>query len=375
MDASRRRFLTVAGVAGAGAIAAPSARSESRAEVRWKMTSAFQPKLDLIAGGAQTFARNLAEMTDQAFQITVSPPGEIASAIDALDAVAAGRADCAHTALSYSWNRHPAWSFGTGAPFGMNARQHFAWLDQGGGNDLINALLAPHNLAAIPLGDTGGQMAGWFRKEIHRSSDLSGLKVRIGGFAGKVFETLGATLVNMPKDEILPALSKGTLDGFEWIGPYDDERFNKTDDSSSEPISRVAPYYYYPGWWKGGMQLHLIVARNKLEALPGAYQSALRGAAAEANASVRAKYDAANPGALKRLVVGGAELRLFPQETLEAFFKASNDLLAQLSEADPNFKRVADAYWAFRADEYLWWQVQEYSFDNFMIRERRSSKS
>jgi len=375
MDASRRRFLTVAGVAGAGAIAAPSARSESRAEVRWKMTSAFQPKLDLIAGGAQTFARNLAEMTDQAFQITVSPPGEIVSAIDALDAVADGRADCAHTALSYSWNRHPAWSFGTGAPFGMNARQHFAWLEQGGGNDLINVLLAPHNLVAIPLGDTGGQMAGWFRKEIHRSSDLSGLKVRIGGFAGKVFETLGATLVNMPKDEILPALSKGTLDGFEWIGPYDDERFNKTDDSSSEPISRVAPYYYYPGWWKGGMQLHLIVARNKLEALPGAYQSALRGAAAEANASVRAKYDAANPGALKRLVVGGAELRLFPQETLEAFFKASNDLLAQLSEADPNFKRVADAYWSFRADEYLWWQVQEYSFDNFMIRERRSSKS
>ncbi len=371
MDTSRRRFLTVAGLSGAGAFAAHTARAASTPEIRWKMTSAFQPRLDLIVGGSQSFAQALSEMTDQAFQITISPPGEIASAIDSLYAVADGKADCAHTALSYSWSTNPAWSFGTGAPFGMNARQHSAWLTQGGGTNLIDGLLASRNLVAIPLGETGGQMGGWFRKEIQRSSDISGLRVRIGGFAGKVFETLGAIPVSLRKEEILPALAKGTLDGFEWIGPYDDERFSET----REPISRVAPYYYYPGWWKGGMQLHLVVAKPKLEALPAAYRAALRAAAAEANANVLAKYDSANPGALKRLVVGGAELRLFPQETLEVFYKASNDLLAQLSATDPNFNRLAESYSAFRADEYLWWQVQEYSFDNFMIRERRSSRS
>ena len=95
-------------------------------------------------------------------------------------------------------------------------------------------------------------------------------------------------------------------------------------------------------------------------------------AAAAANASVLAKYDAANPGALKRLVVGGAQLRLFPQDALEACYKTANDLYAQLSNDDPRFKKIADSYMAFRADQYLWWQVAEYSFDNFMIRERRS---
>ncbi len=219
-------------------------------------------------------------------------------------------------------------------------------------------------------------MAGWFRKEIHGPGDFAGLKMRIGGFAGKVFQILGAEPVAMPKDAVYDALESGALDAFEWVGPYDDEKFGERKDAAADAprpvISKVAPNYYYPGWWKGGMQLHFVVAREKFEALPKAYQAALRAAAAIANASVLAKYDAANPGALKRLVVGGAQLRLFPQDALEACYKTANDLYAQLSADDPKFKKLADSYMAFRGDEYLWWQVAEYSFDNFMIRERRS---
>jgi len=119
------------------------------------------------------------------------------------------------------------------------------------------------------------------------------------------------------------------------------------------------------------LQLHLIVSREKFDALPKSYQAAFRAAAASANASMQAKYDAANPNALKRLVVGGAELRLFPQDVLEACYKTANDLYAHLSNYNANFKKIADSYMAFRGDQYLWWQVAEYSFDNFMIRQRR----
>ncbi|HLW89736.1 MAG TPA: ABC transporter substrate-binding protein, partial [Roseiarcus sp.] len=44
----------------------------------------------------------------------------------------------------------------------------------------------------------------------------------------------------------------------------------------------------------------------------------------------------------------------------------------QLSASNANFKKIADSYMAFRDDQYLWWQVAEYSFDNFMIRQRRA---
>ena len=356
--------------AGAGAAVARPAVANAAPEVRWRMTSAFQPKLDLIFGGAQTFAAALSEMTDGQFTIAVSPAGEIAPALQALDVVAEGKAECAHTVLAYSWNKEPAYIFGSGAPFGMNARQHAAWLQDGGGA-LIDGLLAERNLMALPLGHTGAQMAGWFRKEVHAPADLVGLKVRIGGLAGKVLQAQGAIPVAVPKEGIIAALSKGSLDAFDWVGPYDDEKFGELKNSRRDPISDVAPYYYYPGWWKGDMQIHLVVAKDKFLGLPKAYQASLRAAAALANDSVRAKYDAANPGAVKRLVVSGAQLRLFPQEVLEVCYRTANDLYLQLAAQSPNFKTIAGSFMAFRADEYLWWQVAEYSFDNFMIRERR----
>ena len=372
MAAGRRQFIVGLGAAAAGAGIAAPALADSTPNVQWKLTSSFPTSLDLIYGGAETLATAVSDMTDGRFTIKLSPAGEIAPALEALDAVTDGRADCAHTALAYYWNKNPSFVFASSTPFGMNARQHAAWLQEGGGGALIDEFLAERKIVALPAGNTGGQMAGWFRKEIRTPADFSGLKLRIGGFAGKVFQTLGAEPVATAKDGIYAALESGALDGFEWVGPYDDERFGDKPDSAKQPISKVAPNYYYPGWWKGGMQLHLAVAKDKFAALPKSYQAALRAAAAAANASVLAKYDAANPGALKRLVVGGAQLRLFPQDALEACYKTSNDLYAQLSNDDPNFKKIADSYMAFRADQYLWWQVAEYSFDNFMIRERRS---
>jgi TRAP-type mannitol/chloroaromatic compound transport system substrate-binding protein len=372
MAAGRRQFILGLGAAAAGAGIAAPALADSTPNVQWKLTSSFPTSLDLIYGGAETLAAAVSDMTDGRFTIKISPAGEIAPALEALDAVADGRADCAHTALAYYWSKDPSFVFASSAPFGMNARQHTAWLQEGGGGALIDDFLAERKILALPAGNTGGQMAGWFRKEIRTPADFNGLKLRIGGFAGKVFQTLGAEPVAMAKDGIYPALESGGLDGFEWVGPYDDERFGDRPDGAKQPISKVAPNYYYPGWWKGGMQMHLAVAKDKFDALPKSYQAALRAAAAAANASMLAKYDAANPGALKRLVVGGAQLRLFPQDALEACYKTANDLYAQLSNDDPRFKKIADSYMAFRADQYLWWQVAEYSFDNFMIRERRS---
>ena len=363
MRYGRRQFLGAFGAAAAAGVAAP-ALAQTTPDVEWKVTSSFTPALDLIYGGGETLAKALADLTDGHFKLKISPPGEIASAGEALDAVASGKADAAHTALSYAWSQDPAFIFGSSTPFGMNARQHAAWLAAGGAQ-LIDELLADKKAIAIAAGNTGGQMAGWFRKELRNVQDMQGLKMRVGGFAGKILQTLGAEPVAMPRDSVFNALQSGSLDMFEWVGPYDDEKFG-------QPIAKVAPNYYYPGWWKGGMQLHLVVSKEKYEALPKAYQSALRAASAIADDYVLSKYDAANPGAVKRLVVGGASLRLFPQDVMEACYKTANDLYDQLGADNPRFKKIADSFLAFRADQYLWWQVAEYSFDNFMIRQRHA---
>ena len=372
MATGRRKFLQTLGLAAAGAGLARPALAQGAPDIEWRLTSSFVPTLDLIYGGGETFAKALSDLTDGHFKIRLSPAGELAPALDALDAVGDGRADCAHTALSYYWNKDPSFIFASSTPFGMNARQHASWLAEGGGGALVDDLLAERKVFALPAGNTGGQMAGWFRKEIKGPQDFQGLKVRIGGFAGKVLQTLGAEPAMLPKDGILPGLESGALDAFEWVGPYDDEKFGAGKDAAKTPISKSAPYYYYPGWWKGGMQMHFVVSKEKFDALPKSYQAAVRAAAQIANRSVLEKYDANNPGALKRLAIGGAQLRLFPQEAIEACYKTATDLYTQLGADDPRFKKVADAYFNFRSDQYLWWQVAEYSFDNFMIRQRRA---
>lgn len=360
----RRNFLTGLGFGVAAGLATP-ALAQTTPDVEWRIASSFNASLDLIAAGQQILARTLADLTDGHFRVKFAAPGEIVPASEALSAVRDGKADGAHTALSYAWSQDPAFIFATSTPFGMNARQHAAWLAEGGGGSMIDDLLADYKSLAIPAGNTGGQMAGWFRKEIKTPQDLQGLKMRVGGFAGKIFQTLGAEPVAMPRDAVYNALQSGALDMLEWVGPYDDEKFG-------QPLAKVAPHYYYPGFWKGGMQLHLVVAREKYDALPKPYQAALRAACAVADAAMLAKYDAANPGAVKRLVVGGASLRLFPQEVLEACYKTANDLYDQLGVDNPRFKKLAESYLGFRADQYLWWQVAEYSFDNFMIRQRHA---
>jgi TRAP-type mannitol/chloroaromatic compound transport system substrate-binding protein len=356
----RREFLKSAGV-GAVAVAAP-AIAQSAPELKWRLTSSFPKSLDTIYGAAEVFSKAVAEATDNKFQIQVFAAGEIVPGLSAADAVQTGTVEMCHTASYYYFGKDPTFAFGTVVPFGLNTRMQNAWMFFGGAMDLMNDFYKKFNIYAIPAGNTGAQMGGWFRKEIKDVGDLNGLKMRIGGFAGTVMQRLGAVPQQIAGGEIYPALEKGTIDAAEWVGPYDDEKLG---------FYKVAKYYYYPGWWEGSAMLHNFFNIDKWNALPAGYKSILRSASAVANEWMVAKYDAANPAALRRLVAGGAEMKPFSQPVLEACYKASNDIYAETSAKNPEFKKVYDSMAAFRGDEYLWWQVAEYTFDTFQIRALR----
>ena len=54
-------------------------------------------------------------------------------------------------------------------------------------------------------------------------------------------------------------------------------------------------------------------------------------------------------------------------------YKAASDIYADLSKTNPMFKRMYDSLVPFRSDSYLWTQVAEMGFDNFMVRMRTRS--
>ncbi len=187
-----------------------------------------------------------------------------------------------------------------------------AWMYEGNGLKLMREFYAKYNMINFPGGNTGAQMGGWYRKEIKSLKDVKGLKMRIGGFGGKVLERIGGVPQNIPGGEIYPALEKGTIDAAEWVGPYDDQKLG---------FNKVAPYYYYPGWWEGGPQLDFFINQKAFDALSAENKAIVESAAAHAHVVMQARYDALNPAALKQLVGAGTKLRPFPQDVMAAAFK------------------------------------------------------
>jgi TRAP-type mannitol/chloroaromatic compound transport system substrate-binding protein len=357
----RRNFLTAVGGGAAAAAIAKPAIAQSMPELKWRLTASWPKSLDTLFGSCETLAKFVSEATDGKFQIQTFAGGEIVPPLQALDAVQNGTVEMGHTALYYYIGKDPTWALFCAFPFGLNSRQQNAWYYEGEGLKLLNEFAAKSNVYCLVGGNTGCQMGGWFRKEIKEPADLQGLKYRIGGWAGKTLAKLGVVPQLIAGGDIYPALEKGVIDGAEWVGPYDDEKLG---------FYKVAKYYYYPGWWEGGTALHFLINVAKWNDLPKNYKAILEAAAGYANVEQQARYDARNPQALKRLVAGGAQLRPFSQSIMEACLKASKEVNAEESAKNPNYKKVLASIEPFRSDEYLWWQVAEFTYDSFMIRSR-----
>lgn len=362
----RREFFKsataiTASAAAATTLAAP-ALAQSQPKVTWRLASSFPKGLDTIYGGGETLAKYVSEATDGNFTIEVFAAGEIVPPFEVVDAVSAGTVEMAHTVGYYFSGKDVAWAALSAIPFSLNARGMSAWYYHGGGLDLSNEFFANYNIVGFPCGNTAAQMGGWFRKEINSVADLQGLKMRIG-FAGAIMSKLGVIPTPMPGGEIYNALEKGTLDAAEWVGPYDDEKLG---------FQKVAPYYYYPGWWEGGPTVHALIGKAKFEELPPAYQSLLKTACQATSNDMLAKYDYVNPTALKKLVAAGAQLKPFSPEIMEAAFKASNEAYAEFEASSPAFKKIWESIKGFRKDHYLWNQVAELNFDAFLQAQQRN---
>ena len=362
-ELNRRKFLkggAVGGVAAAAASSLPApAIAQSMPEIKWRMTASWPKSLDTLYGCAELVCKRVGELTDGKFQIQPFAAGEIVPGLQVLDAVQNGTVECGHTAPYYYFGKDDAFTFGSELPFGMNSRMKNAWWIHGGGLDVFNEFLAGYKSMILPAGNTNCQMGGWFRKQIKTVDDLKGLKFRLGGFAGKIMVKLGVVPQQIAGGDIYPALEKGTIDGAEWVGPYDDEKLG---------FAKVAKFYHYPGWWESGSTASVMINVDKWNSLPKNYQMYFRSACHEVNLWGGSKYDALNPAALKRLVGQGAVLTPFTPEVMDACYKAAQELYTELNAKNPAFKKLYDHYTGFMKDGYLWHQVADYTMDSYMIR-------
>ena len=353
----RRSFIkhvASGSLVGGAAIAAPALAS-TLPQVTWRLASSF-PRSSGLYDGAVNMAKYIEDVTEGKFRIRVFPGGELLPALSVLDGVSDGSIECGHSASYYYYGKDPVLSFDSAVPFGLNVRQQNAWIWGAGGLEVLREVFADHNVVNFPLGTTGTQMGGWFRKEINDVDDLNGLKFRVTAFAGTVLQKLGVVPQQVAGGDIYPALERGTIDGAEWVGPFDDER---------QGFHRVAPYYYFPGWWEATAQVSLYVNQSEYDKLPDPYKRLIQVTSMAATEQMIATYDAENPNAMKRLISEGAKLRRLPTSVMDASYEAAEQLYSEL-RTDKRFDKVYQHYMSFRDLSISYMRTSEQSYDRYM---------
>jgi TRAP-type mannitol/chloroaromatic compound transport system substrate-binding protein len=163
--------------------------------------------------------------------------------------------------------------------------------------------------------------------------------MRIPGLGGEVIQRAGATPVTMPGSEIFTSLQTGNIDATEWVGAYNDVAFG---------LHKAAKYYYYPGWQEPGAGLELMVNADAWASLPPDLQSLVATTAQAITNDMMAEYTHGNALALRQLVDDpNVEVRPFPDEVLRVLKRHTEDIVSEMSAADPMFKRIADSYYSF----------------------------
>lgn len=353
----RRSLIKHAGIAGVlAAGAAPAVHAQ--AAVRWRMASSFPKSLDTIYGSAEKFSETVKALSGGKFEVSVHPAGELMPAFGVVDALEKDTIEMAQSAAYYFAGKDPTFSFSCAVPFGLTALQMIAWKNHGNGGKLLDAFFAKYNFHTLSGGNTATQMGGWYRKEIKSVNDLKGLKMRMGGGVfGEAMANLGVVAQSMPAGDIYQALEKGTLDACEFVGPYDDEKLG---------FYKVAPYYYYPGWWEGGADLEFFINNKAFAKLSPENKAIVRAAAKVAATDMTAKYSVLNPQALKRLVASGTKLTLFPKSVMDAGFKASQEAYEANAAKSADFKKLYDDMRAFQRDQILWNRHSEFQYNQYM---------
>ena len=324
----------------------PAVNINSQDVIEWKLVTSWPKNFPGLGMAPEYLAQKVEKMSAGRLKIQVFGANEIVPAMGVFDAVSNGSVQAGHSAAYYWKGKIPASVFFTAIPFGMNAQETNAWLYEGDGLNLWQALYAKHNLVPFPGGNTGVQMAGWFNKEIKSIEDLKGMRMRIPGLGGEVFKRIGGEPVTIPGGELYTSLKTGVIDGTEWVGPYNDLTFG---------FHKIAKHYYYPGWHEPGANLEFVFNKQAWEALPDDLKTIIDVATQAVNQQLLNEYTALNNKSLQSLInEHDVKLELLPDDLLVALKKQSDLVIEELVVNDAEAKKVYASYSAFAK------QVQQY---------------
>ena len=366
MKRMKRREFLKAGAAGAAAAAITTscrqpADAPSGAPVintgktfNWRMVMVVPRTLPIWGPGMEEFAGRVRILSQGRLNIEVRGAGELVPAFEVFDTVSSGRTEMGHSAAYYWEGKIPASVFYTSVPFGMISKGMNAWIVAGGGQELWDELYAPHNVKAMPCGNTGVQMGGWFNREIRTIDDFKGLKIRMPGLGGKTVARAGAQTVQYPGAEIFTNLRTGVIDATEWVGPYHDYVMG---------FHKAAKYYYGGGWHEPGSVLELIINRQAWESLPSDLQEIVTTCAAQTNGIMFAQWSAKDAEYYQKIKQEGKVIiREYPLEITRQMKVYAEELKAEIAETGELARSIYNSFTSFQKTYEEYQELSDWAY-------------
>ena len=344
--------LGIAGSATIGQLFFPNIVS-SKKKHTWVAVSAFD-KAGILGRSFSRICDEITRISNGELNIRLFHANELVSAFESFDVVQSGTCQMGFGSPYYWAGKSPSISLLSGIPFGMNYQEMSSWFYNGDGIKFADEIYNQFNLKFFPAGNTGNQMGGWFNKKIVTPSDFKGLKFRMPGLGGEVLKSFGTNVVLLPGPDVVPAISSGTIDGTEWIGPAAD---------LGKGLHKVCKYYYYPGWHEPGPMLELLINIDAWNSLPNHLQVIIETATKAVNQDMLDEYLAKNNQALTELLeVHGVELRRLPDDVIEEFREISNKILDDLAKEDETIAKVYESYLNFKNNVSAYHEISEDAF-------------
>lgn len=320
-------------------LAAPAAAQQL------SLQNAFPAGLPVVGPGAPRFAETVQRLTGGQLRFKVHGPGELSPLPAILENVGSGAIDAGWSYAGFWEGKAPVAGLFGAIPFGPDAMKYLSWTMHGGGLEIWREAYAKFNVVPLPCGVIISEAGGWYTRKIEKPEDIKGLKFRIGGLGGRILAKLGASPVLLPIGEVQTALETGRLDGVEVSMPLADRPLG---------YYKNAKNYYFPGWHQPSGFTELIINKGVWDKMGPEKQKAVEAACAEVNVWAIGSTSAAQSEPLKFIREQGVNVARFPEPVLAALKKATDEVLAEQSAADPLFKKALDSYRAYSAayDEY-----------------------
>ena len=231
----------------------------------WRLATVFSSDVPILTTGARSFAANVNKASAGRLRIEIddwtvhkTKPSE------SLDLVVDGTYQMVHTTALYYGDQQPAFYLLSGMPFGFTPMEHYAWLYEGGGQELMQELFAPFGVIAFSAGNTGMQMGGWFKREGQNTTGpRERLRMRIAGYGGQLLEAVGGEAVRLPGRDIRMAFDSDKINAAEFVGPAIDANLQ---------LDQVAPYYYAP-WNQPSVAQQFLISESEFADLPADLQA------------------------------------------------------------------------------------------------------